>query len=54
MDSNGTAIGFLLRDRRKHIHVGSRATSLSHSVPQKESDTRTSLVSSLGRILAKV
>ena len=40
MDSNGTAIGFLLRDRRKHIHVGSRATSLSHSVPQRESDGR--------------
>jgi len=30
-----------LRERREYVHVGSRATSLLHSVPQKHTDVPT-------------
>ncbi|MBT8435142.1 MAG: hypothetical protein KJN95_10785 [Gammaproteobacteria bacterium] len=49
----------MLRERRtdasdRYIHVGSRATSLSHSVPQQDSDDRTSMESYLGGMLGTV
>ena len=34
---NSVSLGLLSQNRRKYIHVGSRATSLSHSVLRKQS-----------------
>ena len=48
-------MGILLRDRREYVHVGSRATSLLRSVPQKNTHVHSStLVSHLGWMLPKV
>ena len=44
------AMEIALRERRKYIHVGSRATSLLRSVPQSNLHGHTSTVSSLLRV----
>ena len=43
-----------LRERRKYVHVGSRATSLLRSVPQRDPDARTLMESYPGGMVAKV
>ena len=52
--SGGVTIGISSQERRKYVHVGSRATSMLRSVLRRYTDGRTSIVSHLGGKPAKV